>query len=298
MRKKTTELLAKGEFRLVQVTSNSREVLESIPREEQVHSELDSYGAHLPAEGALGVVWDAERDSLGFRFRDSEVPATKREVLRETASIFDPGITAPCLIMAEILMQKLRTLQLDWDEEMKRTEKLQWEDRLKELPNLRQVCISCCLQWPSQPPVCDLTHTDPEMKTEADSYLVAVTETENWLPDAANFSSWTQYKRTTAWMLRFMHNCQSSTEAGSTRQRQTGPLQAAELQEAEEVTVKSAQKETYVHEIQALKNEEQVQKSSLRIEQNSPRGLWPLARVTDSPERTTECERCGLSPRM
>ena len=146
VRKGVTELLAKGGFRLVKWTSNSREVLESIPREEQAHPELDFYGSQLPAEGALGVVWDAERDSLSFRFRDIETPATKRGVLRNTASIFDPlGIAAPFLIMAKILMQKLWMLQLEWDDDLKGEERLQWEMWLQELPNLRKVCIDRCL---------------------------------------------------------------------------------------------------------------------------------------------------------
>ena len=55
-RKKVTELLTKGGFRLVKWTNNSREVLESIPKEEQAHPELDFNGAQLPDEGVLGVV--------------------------------------------------------------------------------------------------------------------------------------------------------------------------------------------------------------------------------------------------
>ena len=146
VRKQTTELLSRGGFRLVKWISNSRDVLEGIPREEQAHPELDFYGAHLPAEGALGVVWDAERDSLGFRFRDTETPATKRGMLKKTASVFDPlGIAAPFLITAKILMQKLWMLQLDWDEELEGEERLQWERWLHELPKLREVHIDRCI---------------------------------------------------------------------------------------------------------------------------------------------------------
>ena len=96
MQKDVTETLSKGGFHLTKWVSNSRTVLESIPRKEHSHPELDPQEAELPAQGALGVVWNAERDSLSFRFRDSNVPMTKRGVLQQTASIFDPlGIAAP-----------------------------------------------------------------------------------------------------------------------------------------------------------------------------------------------------------
>ena len=423
VRKGVTELLAKGGFRLVKWTSNSREVLESIPREEQAHPDLDFYGAHLPAEGALGVIWDAEQDSLGFRFRDSETPATKRGVLKKTASIFDPlGIAAPFLVRAKILMQKLWMLQLDWDDELEGEERLEWNSWLEELPNLRQVCIDRCFlptgeqtgekqilvfcdastsafgavaylratssadmtnhssflmsktrvaplkqlsivrlelqaavlavrlvdallkevpslaqtrvtywsdskvvlgyitnesrrfntfvanrvaeihdlskrdqwrhcpgainpadkctrgvsasdlcndrnwllgpafleadeeQWPAQSPVVGPSPTDPEVRAEVDSYLTAVSNSESWLPDAAKFSSWTKYKRTVAWMLRFVNNCRSKQAA-----LRTGPLQTTELQSAEEVVMKREQKSAYSEQIKALEKGHQVQ---------------------------------------
>ena len=421
-RKKVTELLTKGGFRLVKWTSNSREVLESIPKEEQAHPELDFNGAQLPDEGVLGVVWDAEQDSLGFRFRDSEVPATKRGVLKKTASIFDPlGIAAPFLITAKILMQKLWVLQLDWDDELGGEEKLLWKSWLRDLQNLRQVSIDRCLlptdelpdmrqihvfcdastdafgavvylrtttsdeahnssfvmsktrvaplkqlsivrlelqaavlavrlvdallkempslaqttviywsdskvvlgyidnesrrfntfvanrvaeihdlskreqwrhcpgalnpadkctrgvtaadlskdrawltgpafltadedQWPAQPLISDPTPRDPEVKAEAGTYLTTVSPPESPLPDAAKFSSWTKFKRTVAWMLRFTNNCRPGAAS-----RRTGPLQAAELQAAEEIVLKNAQKEAYGDQIRTLQKGRQVQ---------------------------------------
>ena len=421
MRTKVTELLAKGGFRLVKWTSNAREVLESIPQEEQAHPELDLYSTHLPAEGALGVVWDAEQDTLGFRFRSTKVPATKRGVLRKTASIFDPlGIAAPFLITTKLLMQRLWTLQVDWDDELQGEERRRWENWLQELPNLREVRTNRCLlaageqpkqkelhvfcdastdafgavaylrttspdmvhhtsfvisktrvaplkqlsvarlelqaavlavrlvetlqrevpslaqitvtywsdskvvlgyinnesrrfhtfvanrvseihdlsrreqwrhcpgvlnpadkctrgvpaselcndstwltgpdflkedeeHWPAQSPVRGTSPADPEVKAEVNTYLTVVSNAGSWLPDAAKYSSWIKYKRTTARMLRFVNNCQAKTDTEEERQLQTGPLQATELRAAEEVILRSVQEAAYGEEIKALK---------------------------------------------
>ncbi|XP_043212326.1 uncharacterized protein LOC122376502, partial [Amphibalanus amphitrite] len=117
--KQVTETLSRGGFHLSKWVSNSRRVLESIPREKRAQPELDLTEAELPTQGALGVVWDAEKDSLSFRFRDSSVPMTKRGGLQRTASISDPlGIAAPFVIRAKMFMQQLWTKQLDWDDEL------------------------------------------------------------------------------------------------------------------------------------------------------------------------------------
>ena len=159
MRKDVTDILSRGGFRLTKWVSNSRDVLESIPREEHAHPDLNIHEAELPAEGALGVVWDAERDSLSFRFRDSSVPTTKRGVLQRTASIFDPlGIAAPFVIRAKMFMQHLWTMQLDWDDELDGDERQRWEDWLQELPELRNINIARCLRPSSDEPVARELH--------------------------------------------------------------------------------------------------------------------------------------------
>ena len=175
MQRDVTEVLSKGGFRLTKWVSNSRDVMESIPREEHAHPELDLREAELPAQGALGVVWDAEKDSLNFRFRDSSVPMTKRGVLQRTASIFDPlGIAAPFVIRAKMLMQLLWTMQLDWDDELDGDARKAWEDWLQELPELRNISIARCLRPTTDDPVSRELHVfcdAPEGAFGAVAYL-------------------------------------------------------------------------------------------------------------------------------
>lgn len=67
----------------------------------------------------LGMIWDINADKL--RFPNRQLPVlqliTKREVLQETAKIFDPlGFLQPVTVSAKILLQTLWQEKLDWDE--------------------------------------------------------------------------------------------------------------------------------------------------------------------------------------
>lgn len=70
-----TTLLAKGGFHLTKWTSNSREVLASIPQKERAPSVVNIDFESLPIERALGVIWDIEADV--FRFRIAEMKKIK-----------------------------------------------------------------------------------------------------------------------------------------------------------------------------------------------------------------------------
>ena len=109
--KQVTETLSRGGFQLDKWVSNSHGVLESIPREKRAHPELDLVEAELPTQGALGVLWDAEKHSLSFRFRDSRGPMTKRG---SSKGLHQTSIHLESLKM---FMQKLWTKQLDWDDD-------------------------------------------------------------------------------------------------------------------------------------------------------------------------------------
>ncbi|XP_043225672.1 uncharacterized protein LOC122383387 [Amphibalanus amphitrite] len=72
-------------------------------------------------KGALGAVWDEERDSPSAQFRDSKKQTTRRGALRRTAVIFDPvRIAAPYRITVQILKEKLwmlRHIRSRWKKE-------------------------------------------------------------------------------------------------------------------------------------------------------------------------------------
>jgi len=61
--------------------------------------EIDLTSQLMPDSKALGLVWDVESDKLCV-----------------LASQFDPlGILAPCLLEGKLILQKVTTMELDWD---------------------------------------------------------------------------------------------------------------------------------------------------------------------------------------
>ena len=147
MQQEMTKLLKSGGFRLTKWLSNSRQVLEGVPTSERALGTTDLSLHQLPTESTLGVVWNSEKDTLGFRVAETDAKATKREVLRKTASVFDPmGVAAPFTIRAKILMQRLWSQELDWDEGLAEPERELWEQWLRELRWLKAVAVPRCIR--------------------------------------------------------------------------------------------------------------------------------------------------------
>ena len=114
-----TKLLKEGGFRLTKFTSNSREVLQSIPPDLRANPLLDLDLDQLPLERALGVYWDAQSDTFKFQAVQAGKPSTKRGVLSVVSSLFDPlGFPSPFVFSAKILLQDLWRGKIPWDQEM------------------------------------------------------------------------------------------------------------------------------------------------------------------------------------
>jgi len=106
----TRSLLAKGGFNLHKFISNSKEVIETIPKEQRASGikELDLSRDILPIEGALGVQWCVQSDALQFRVVLKDKPLTRRGILASISSIYDPlGLAAPFLLKGKQILQDL-----------------------------------------------------------------------------------------------------------------------------------------------------------------------------------------------
>ncbi|XP_043231303.1 uncharacterized protein LOC122386295 [Amphibalanus amphitrite] len=139
--------LRNGGFHLTKWRSNSPTVLRSLPEAERANpsTSLCLKGSKL-SEKALGVVWNEEEDSLGFRLRDEEASATKRGVLCKVSAIFDPlGIVAPFTVRAKVMMQRLWCLHLGWDDPLPQLELSTWTEWLKESEKLTEVTVQRCV---------------------------------------------------------------------------------------------------------------------------------------------------------
>ena len=73
-----------------------------------------------PTKKVLGMIWNITSDTLRFSCKQatSTPPlSTKREVLQETAKVFDPlGLLQPVTVAAKILIQELWKENIDWDD--------------------------------------------------------------------------------------------------------------------------------------------------------------------------------------
>ncbi len=141
------EAVAEGGFNLTKWTSNSRRVLESVPRSDRAKEvkSLDLDSDQLPVERALGVEWNVEEDTLGFTVNEVNKKATRRNILSVMSSVYDPlGFTAPFILTAKILLQKLCKERLAWDDEIPMQYRQDWEKWLKELPLLKELKVNRC----------------------------------------------------------------------------------------------------------------------------------------------------------
>ena len=138
-----------GNVRLHKWLSNKPEVMMEIPRSEQAKSMegLDLQFDNLPTERTLGVLWNAEIDCFQFEVRLKEKPDTRRGILSNVASIFDPlGLIAPVTLKGKQVLQELCKQRKEWDEPLSSQEGIfqEWQDWKRTLPELQTVKISRC----------------------------------------------------------------------------------------------------------------------------------------------------------
>ena len=112
---------SKGGFNLTNFSSNSREVLSSIPEDDRSKNVriVDLDVDQLPIERTLGVHWLVESDTFGFKILLSDKPPTRRGILSTISSLYDPlGMVPPFLLTGKIILQDLCKLDIDWDDKI------------------------------------------------------------------------------------------------------------------------------------------------------------------------------------
>ena len=98
----------------------SKSVLMSIPQQDLGSNirEIDLSTQIMPDSKALGLIWDVEGDRLRVcsKLKLDDV-STRREMLSVLASQFDPlGFLAPCLLGGKLILQRVTTMGLEWDD--------------------------------------------------------------------------------------------------------------------------------------------------------------------------------------
>jgi hypothetical protein len=90
-RREVTDLLKLGGFNMVQWMSSSRPVLASVEQSDRARA-LDLNADPLPIERTLGIPWDCQHDAFIFNSTTRKDVKSKRQMLQEIASIFDPWV--------------------------------------------------------------------------------------------------------------------------------------------------------------------------------------------------------------
>ena len=109
--------------------------------------------------------------------------------------------------------------------------------------------------WPENELKVTLSEDDAEVKKTVWSGLVA--NNEQVLPDPAKFSSWIKYRRIIAWMYHFICNAQLPVD-----RRILSPLKAAEIIHAEQISVKRAQAESFLKDLESLNGKKELPSKS------------------------------------
>uniref|UniRef100_UPI0014395EDD uncharacterized protein LOC117165391 n=1 Tax=Bombus vancouverensis nearcticus TaxID=2705178 RepID=UPI0014395EDD len=138
-RTELTELLKLAGLNVRKWASNDRELLRGL-------SEQDINDKLLLGESqtfkTLGVVWNSFDDSILYSVKINSTASriTKRTISSEIAKIYDPlGLLAPVIFRAKMLLQRLWTLKIDWDESLPADVHTEWSKYYAQLPLLNNV---------------------------------------------------------------------------------------------------------------------------------------------------------------
>ena len=138
---------ATGGFNLTKMVSSSRQVLDRIPLEKRSknYQNCDLSKMGLQAERALGVVWNVESDTLGFRVQFQDKPLCRKVVLADVTSAYDPdGRGSAFILPGKKILQEITAQKKDWDDPISDVHKKQWDEWKSNMMLLRDVATRRC----------------------------------------------------------------------------------------------------------------------------------------------------------
>ena len=136
-------------FNLAAVVSNSRSVLNSVPKGALAANfkEINLNRDTLPSDRVLGVFWQVDKDQFSFMISSNSSLPTRRGLLSTICGIFDPlGLASPVIVTARTLFQETCRLKLDWDDVLPDDLNCKWQAWLREIPCLENYVVQRCLK--------------------------------------------------------------------------------------------------------------------------------------------------------
>ena len=94
----------------------------------------------------MGLYWDVKADvfkyKVNFGSKIEEKPITKRQLLSESARLFDPiGFLQPIIINAKMMLQELWAQRVNWDDPIEQGLTAKWYEYKKQLQYVTQIKI-------------------------------------------------------------------------------------------------------------------------------------------------------------
>ena len=96
-----------------------------------------------PETSVLGLVWNPSEDKIRCNMTPSEdKPATKRQILRSVAQIFDPlGMLSPATVIIKQLLQRIWKLRLQWDDTLPTDIVAIWKRWIREWSLMQEIWL-------------------------------------------------------------------------------------------------------------------------------------------------------------
>ena len=137
-----SQLLMRSGFKLTKWLSNNHDVLSTIPASDKSSSLKELEADALPTQRTLGLAWNMETDSFVYHNRLTEPPATKRELLSQLATVYDPlGWIGPLVLPLKFLFQSLCKEGLGWDDPLEGSKVIKWHDCQQIFNTIDTVCL-------------------------------------------------------------------------------------------------------------------------------------------------------------
>ncbi|XP_075157736.1 uncharacterized protein LOC142231004 [Haematobia irritans] len=141
--------LSTAKFELRKWTANDRALLDGLPVEYLVDAQVLSF-VEASSSKPLGIRWNAQLDSFYFSVDpiSSRSHFTKREVLSAIARLFDPvGWLGPVIVTAKIIMQKVWSDNIGWDEFLSPSTERAWKSFVELYPGVNSISIPRWVQY-------------------------------------------------------------------------------------------------------------------------------------------------------
>ncbi|XP_076549257.1 uncharacterized protein LOC117612080 [Osmia lignaria lignaria] len=136
LREDLTQLLKLASLNIRQWASNHEDLLRNLP-EESINRKI-RIGESSTLK-TLGIIWDSANDSISYEVKTQIANSyvTKRFITSEIAKIYDPlGLIGPVIIVAKMLLQRIWTIKVDWDESLPMDIHTEWKQFHRQLPLL------------------------------------------------------------------------------------------------------------------------------------------------------------------